>query len=162
MRALVLAVLLVTCAAPPTPQLASAPPTPTQIAEKDTARVRTDCARRVLSAFLDAFNAANTSALASFFSATRGAQPFQWFVTSETPPHGPDITRLPETFAMWHATGQRWRLVSVESGDGPSWHGGVDFAMKVERSWPDRSVTNIGKGALDCSAGTIFVFGLGD
>lgn len=136
-------------------------PTASPIASADTAAFRTECATRVLSSFIDAFNQGDGTALATFFSAT-GPRPFQWFYTPETPPYGPLLSRLPDSFAAWHAAGERWRLTSVKSGEGASWHGGVDFAVTVERMWPDRNVTSEGKGALDCAASTIFVFAIGD
>ena len=86
---------------------------------------------------------------------------FKWFVTPETPAYGPGMSQLPQYFATWRAAGERWRLVNVDAGVSPGWHGGVDFAMEIERAWPDRSLVSIGKGALDCDARKIFVFGLG-
>ena len=121
----------------------------------------TECARSVLSSFIDAFNRGDSARLATFFSTTQGATVFKWFVTPETPAFGPGISQLPDYFATWRDSGERWRLAGVEAGASPGWHGGVDFAMTIERSWPDRSVTNFGKGALDCDARKIFVFALG-
>jgi hypothetical protein len=115
----------------------------------------------VLTTFIDAFNRGDSAQLATFFSSTQGAMPFKWFVTPGTPAYGPGISQLPQYFATWRAAGERWRLVSVEAGESPGWHGGVDFAMEIERAWPDRSVMSPGKGALDCDARKIFVFGLG-
>jgi hypothetical protein len=171
-RTLLLAALIAvscTTTAVPKPTIRYTPePTPTPIAtasspltSEETAAARTECARSVLTSFVDAFNAGDAPRLATFFTPT-GPRAFQWFYTPETPPYGPLLSRLPDYFAAWHAAGESWRLVSLKSGDGPSWHGGVDFAVTVERTWPDRSVTSEGKGALDCTAGTIFVFAIGD
>lgn len=146
------------------PDRAALPPPSTTaraVAPEQTASFQAECARSVLASFVDAFNRADRARLATFFSASEGDRPFQWFVTPETPPYGPDLLQLGDSLAAWHAAGERWRLVSVQSGDGPSWHGGVDFAVRIERSWSDRSVMNDGKGALDCAACKIFVFGLG-
>jgi len=121
----------------------------------------TECARSVLSSFIDAFNRGDSARLATFFSTTRGVTTFKWFVTPETPAYGPGVSQLPDYFGRWRAAGERWRLVSVNAGASPSWHGGVDFGLEIERSWPDRSVVNPGKGALDCDARTLFVFALG-
>ena len=166
MRALASLVLLLTACAPQAGVSASTAATPavrtaSPIASVDTAAYRTECARRVLSSFIEAFDRGDSAKLASFFSAI-GPRSFQWFVTPETPPYGPDLSRLPDYFAAWHAAGERWRLVSVQSGEGPSWHGGVDVAVAIERTWPDRSVTSEGKGVLDCTTNTIFVFAVGD
>ena len=97
----------------------------------------------------------------TYFSTTRGRGTFQWFYTPGTPAYGPSISQLPQYFATWRAAGERWRIVNVNAGASPGWHGGVDFVMEIERAWPDRSVVSLGKGALDCDARTIFVFGLG-
>jgi hypothetical protein len=121
----------------------------------------TACARSLLTSFIDAFNRGDSAQLETFFSTTQGAQTFQWFVTPGTPAYGPRMSQLPQYFATWRAAGERWRLVNVDAGASPGWHGGVDFAMEIERAWPDRSLVSIGKGALDCDARTIFVFGLG-
>ena len=147
-----------TTAPGPTTQLATPPPT---VDIEQTASFRTGCAADVLLDFVDAFDRGDASRLATFFSATEGSHGFEWFVTAETPPYGPLLSELADRFATWHAAHERWRVVSVKSGVGPSWHGGVDFEMTIERSWPDRSVTETGKGALDCKARKIFVFVLG-
>jgi hypothetical protein len=114
-----------------------------------------------LTSFIDAFNRGDSAQLETFFSTTEGVMPFKWFVTPGTPAHGPGMSQLPQYFATWRATGERWRLVKIDAGASPGWHGGVDFAMEIERTWPDRSRVSIGKGALDCDARKIFVFGLG-
>jgi hypothetical protein len=114
-----------------------------------------------LTSFIDAFNRGDSAQLETFFSTTEGVMPFKWFVTPGTPVHGPGMSQLPQYFATWRATGERWRLVKIDAGASPGWHGGVDFAMEIERTWPDRSRVSIGKGALDCDARKIFVFGLG-
>jgi hypothetical protein len=164
-RIFLVAIFVVACSATPTPppptdNLARAPTA--SLRTEDAATYRTECATRVLSDFISSFNRGDSAALTSFFSTTRGTHPFQWFVTSDTPRYGPPLNELANTLAGWHASGQRWRLVSLESGAGPSWHGGVDFELRVERSWPDHVVINTGKGALDCAARTIFVLALGD
>jgi hypothetical protein len=162
---LVAAVILVACSAtpvtpPPARTLSSAPTA--SVRTEDAAAYRTECATVVISDFIAAFNSGDNAKLSTFFSSTRGTHPFQWFVTADTPRYGPPLKELTNTFTSWHAAGQRWRLVSLKSGAGPSWHGGVDFELRIERSWPDRSVINTGKGALDCAARTIFVLALGD
>jgi hypothetical protein len=142
---------------PPSPTLS---PLATRV--QRSASESTECARSVLSSFIDAFNRGDSAQLATFFSTARGATTFKWFVTPETPAYGPGVLQLPDYFARWRVSGERWRLVGVDAGASPGWHGGVDFAMEIERTWPDRSMVNGGKGALDCDARTIFVFALGD
>jgi hypothetical protein len=166
MRWLLVSVLLLACStaarAPESAPVASALPTPTVVVSaRETAAYRTACATHVLNEFIAAFDRGDLADLMTFFSATRGAQPFQWFVTANTRPYGPGLTELPSHFQSWHRDGQRWRLVYARSGSGPSWHGGVDFELQVERTWPGGAVTDLGKGALDCDARTIFVFVLG-
>lgn len=159
-----LALVVSACATQP-PSSAVTSPTPASptvtIDIEQTAAFRTACATSVLSSFVAAFNRGDDAQLRTFFSATDGRQPFQWFYTPETPAYGPDLERLGEHLAAWHAAGERWRVVSVQTGDGPSWHGGVDFALKIERVWSDRSEIDEGKGALDCTARKIFAFGIG-
>ena len=116
----------------------------------------------VVTAFIDAFNRDDSTQLATYFSTTQGAMTFRWFVTPETPVGGPGVAQLPDYFARWHAAGERWRLVRVDAGESPGWHGGVDFGFEIERSWPSHSEINPGKGALDCDARKIFVFSMGD
>jgi hypothetical protein len=164
-RPLIAAVLAV-AACSTSPDHAFVPSEPVSAALRQTpvvqsASYRTECARDVLSSFIDAFDRGDTAQLNTFFSATDGSLPFQWFYTPETKPYGPDLAHLVEVLAAWHAEGERWRLVSVTSGDGPSWHGGVDFALTITRSWRDHLAVNNGKGALDCSARKIFVLALG-
>ena len=122
----------------------------------------TACARSVLTTFIEAFNRGDSARLATFFSKANGDMAFRWFVTPETPAGGPGAAQLPDYFATWHAAGERWRLVSIDAGASPSWHGGVDFGFEIERAWPARSEINPGKGALDCDARRIFVFSMGD
>jgi hypothetical protein len=157
---LVLVLVLAACSSQALPTPAPAPVARAPLAR--SAQESTACARSVLNSFIDAFNRGDSAQLSTFFSRSQGAMTFQWFVTPETPAYGPGIAQLPDYFATWRAAGERWRLVSVDAGASPSWHGGVDFGMEIERTWPDRSVINPGKGALDCDAGKIFVFGLGD
>ena len=139
----------------PTASVATAPVT-------RSAKESTECARSVLNAFIEAFNRGDSAQQSTFFSTTQGAPTFKWFVTPETPAYGPGVSQLPDYFATWRNAGERWRLMNVEAGASPGWHGGVDFAMEIERTWPDRSMINGGKGALDCDARKIFVFSLGD
>ena len=164
MRRFAVVVLVLCACAPATAPEASRPPAAPAAATPvaRSASESTACARSLLSSFIDAFNRRDTVQLATFFSTTRGATTFHWFVTPETPAYGPGIAQLTDYFATWRAAGERWRLVSLDASASPSWHGGVDFGMEIERAWPDRSVVNPGKGALDCDARTIFVLGLGD
>jgi hypothetical protein len=161
MRALMLAALLLAACGPKqTIDSPKASPLPTSSAEDSASR--TSCARSVLTSFIDAFNSGDAAELATFF--TPGAEPraFQWFyVGGLTPAYGPPLRDLPRYFAEWHAAGERWLLVSVDAGAGPSWHGGIDFGMRVERTHGEASGVFQGKGALECAARRIFVFGLG-
>jgi hypothetical protein len=160
MRGLLLLVLVLagcTSAPLPTSTASTADTRPARSAAEST-----ECAYSLLSSFIDAFNRGDATELTTFFSTTRGTTTFKWFVTPETPAYGPGISQLPHYFATWRSAGERWRVASVEAGASPGWHGGVDFAMEIERTWPDRSTLNGGKGALDCDARKIFVFSLGD
>jgi hypothetical protein len=161
MRALMLAALLLAACGPK--QTIDSPkvsPPPTSSAED--AESRTSCARSVLTSFIDAFNRGDGPLLATFFTPGTEPRAFQWFyVGGLTQAYGPTLRDLPNYFAEWHAAGERWRLVSVDAGAGPSWHGGIDFGMQVERTRGEWSGVFQGKGALECAAHRIFVFGLG-
>jgi hypothetical protein len=122
----------------------------------------TECARSVLNSFIAAFNRGDAAQLSTFFGAAQGAPAFRWFVTPETPAYGPGRAQLPGYFTSWHGANQRWRLVFIGASASPGWDGGVHFEMQIERAWPDRSTINGGKGALDCDAGKIYAFVLGD
>jgi hypothetical protein len=149
-----------------TSTLPAASPSPTASAARTrlerSAAESTECARSLLSSFIDAFNRGDAAQLPTFFGAAQGAPAFKWFVTPETPAYGPGVAQLPDYFATWHSANQRWRLAFVGAGASPSWDGGVHFAMEIERAWPDRSMVNAGKGALDCDARKIYAFVLAD
>jgi hypothetical protein len=160
---LVLALAIAACTSTQVPSVAPSPAVPAVVTPATrSAAERTECARSVLTTFIDAFNRGDSAHLMTYFKTTDGPRSFKWFYTPGTPAYGPSLTQLPDYFATWHATGERWRVVNLDVGAGPSWHGGVDFAIEIERAWPDRSMLNGGKGALDCDARTIFVFALGD
>ena len=157
---LLLAVAFAACTST-LPNVAPSTP-PAVVAPARSAAESTACARSVLTTFIEAFNRGDSARLATFFSKANGDMAFRWFVTPETPAGGPGAAQLTDYFATWHAAGERWRLVSIDAGASPSWHGGVDFGFEIERAWPDRSEINPGKGALDCDARRIFVFSMGD
>lgn len=159
---LTLAFALAACSSTEVPSLATSPSPSAFVAPiARSAAESTACARSVLTAFIDALNRGDSVELMTYFSTTRGRGTFQWFYTPGTPAYGPSISQLPAYFSRWHAAGERWRLVDVNASASPGWHGGIDFAMEVERAWLDRSMVSLGKGALDCDERTIFVFGLG-
>jgi hypothetical protein len=59
--------------------------------------------------------------------------------------------------------GERWALVSVRAGEGPSWHGGVDAEVGFERTLATGQVVKTnGKTALSCVGSAIYVLSLGD
>jgi hypothetical protein len=162
----VIVLLALALAACTSAELPTVPPSPTAPAlvtpATRSAAESTACARSVLTTFIDAFNRGDSAQLMTYFKTTHGPRTFKWFYTPGTPAYGPSMTQLPDYFATWHATGERWRIVSLDIVAAPTWHGGVDFTIEIERAWPDRSIRNGGKGALDCDARTIFVFALGD
>jgi hypothetical protein len=160
---LLLTLALGACTSSELPTVAPSPTASTRVTPvARSAAESTACARAVLTSFIDAFNGGDSAQLMTHFSTNRGTAPFKWFVTPATAAFGPSLAELPRYFATWNTEGERWRLVNVYAGASPSWHGGVDFAMEIERAWPDRTTLNGGKGALDCDARTIFVFALGD
>lgn len=61
------------------------------------------------------------------------------------------------------AQGERWTLGAVLAYEGPSWHGGVDAELYLERRLTDGSVVKMsGKTALSCIGTAIFVLSLRD
>jgi len=137
---------------------------------------RTACATRVLSALVDAINSRDEVALGQIIAAgPSSSQAFQWVsmsTSSEFGPtlRGPGVNEVDYTpvgarrILLRHAAeGERWTLGAVRAGDGPSWHGGVDAEIHVERRTTDgRVVKTSGKTALSCIGSAIYVLSLGD
>ncbi len=60
-------------------------------------------------------------------------------------------------------SGERWTLGGVTASEGPSWHGGVDAGLHLERQLADARVAGMsGKTALSCLSSTVFVLSVGD
>lgn len=128
--------------------------------------LRTACATKVLSAFIDAFNSRDEVTLGRMIrSGPLPAQGFEWVsmaTTVNTTEYTPDGAR--RMLLDRAVQGERWTLGSVTSaGDGPSWHGGVDAEVHVTRQLPDGHLVHTsGKAALSCIGSVIFVLSLGD
>jgi hypothetical protein len=58
---------------------------------------------------------------------------------------------------------EHWTLVLARAGNGPSWHGGVDAEVHLERELSGgRVVKTAGKAAVSCLSSVIYVLSLGD
>lgn len=177
MRALILAALVAASCAPaatPTPPSSIEPSArPTEPTDPPS---RTACAARVLTLLVDAINTRDGTAMSRVVGAGPSlSQAFQWVSMSTSSEVGPTL-RGPGTneveysaegarqLLLRHAAlGERWTLGVVRSGEGPSWHGGVDAEVHFERQLADgRVVKTGGKTALSCIASAIYVLSLGD
>jgi hypothetical protein len=130
----------------------------------------------VLIALVDAMNTRNEAAVARIIGpGPSGDQAFQWVSMSTSSEYGPTLRGpgintaefTPEgarRLLLQHAAqGARWTVGAVIAGEGPSWHGGVDAEVHLERRLADgRVVTTSGKTALSCIASVIYVLSLGD
>jgi len=186
MRRIAVAAILVVCVGcTPPPVSVSSPstlgnpskpsnsPTPT---ESSDAVVRTTCATRVLEEMVRAINSGDLSALERTIGpGPLGTQGFQWVsmsTSSEFGPtlRGPGVNEVDHTpdgarrILLRHSQlGERWTLTSVRAGDGPSWHGGVDAQVHLERKLANGHVVRTaGKTALSCLGSAIYVLSLGD
>jgi hypothetical protein len=129
--------------------------------------------------FLAAYNAGDQEQLLRFFPARAVSRPsvllpgeerfFTWYAVGHFQ-NGKPIQEfvaykredLLPYFAQRHAQHEHLTLRTIEVG-GPSWHGGGDFAIELDRQADDLPARKvIGKGAIDCQEGTIFVWAMGD
>lgn len=146
------------------------------VSEPIDAGLRTSCATRVLTALVDAINSHDEAVLGRIIASGQSAtQAFQWVsltTSSEVGavPRGSGVNEVDYTSAgarlllLRHgAQGERWTLETVRASDGPSWHGGVDAEVHLERQLADgRVVKTGGKTALSCIGSAIYVLSLGD
>ena len=130
----------------------------------------------MLAALVDAINTRDEMAIGRLIAASPWSSVgFQWVsmsTSSEAGPtlRGPGVNEVDYTaegarrILLRHAAlGERWSLGFVRSGEGPSWHGGVDAEVHFERQLADgRVVKTGGKTALSCIGATIYVLSLGD
>ena len=154
----------------------SKPSTSATPTESNDASVRTACAARVLEELVRALNSGDTVALErTIGSGPLGTQGFQWVSLSTSSEFGPalqgpgvnEVEYTPDdarrTLLRHSQQGERWTLVSVRAGDGPSWHGGVDAEVHLERRFATGQVVKTGgKTALSCVGSAIYVLSLGD
>lgn len=146
-------------------EIAQPPPSerPTEPVE---ARLRTACATRVLTELADAINARDAAALGRIVaSGPSSNHTFQWVSITAGGIHETAYTpeRARRMLLDRAASGERWTLGGVTASEGPSWHGGVDAWLRLERQSADARVARMsGKTALSCLSSTIFVLGLGD
>jgi len=184
-RIAIVAILVVCVGCSPSPVSVSSPSaldnpsqpsnsaTPT---ESNDASVRTACAARVLDELVRAINSGDIPALERTIGpGPLGTQGFQWVSLSTSSEFGPtlggsgvnEVDYTPDGargILLRHSQqGERWTLVSVRSGDGPSWHGGVDAEVHFERKLANAQVVKTGgKTALSCVGSAIYVLSLGD
>jgi hypothetical protein len=184
MRRLAVAAIVVVCVGcAPSPVNVSSPstleipkPSDSATTESNDAGVRTACAARVLGELVRAINSRDTLALERTIGPGQlGTQSFQWVSLSTSAEFGPtlqgpglnEVEYTPDgarRILLRHSQqGERWTLVSVRAGDGPSWHGGVDAEVHFERKLANGQVVKTGgKTALSCVGSAIYVLSLGD
>ena len=152
---------------------ASATPSPTAaLTEPLDVASRTACATRVLTALASAINASDANALEALIGPSR-THGFEWVSISSSTEVGPaqhsnspsEVAYSPDKarqMLLAHAEkGERWTIVSVHASDGPSWHGGIDASVELDRELPGREVLKTkGKTALSCVGSVIFVLSL--
>ena len=165
-----LAVLSVNCAS--AERVISSPSPSARPTEPIAAQLRTACATRVLAALVGAINSGDTVALGQLIApGPASTQAFQWVSFSPRSnsigPGTGETEYTPEgarRLLLQHATqGEHWTLGTVIAGDGPSWHGGIDAEIHLERQSTDgRVVKTSGKTALSCLGSAIYVLSLGD
>ena len=172
--------LCAACAAslpPASPSVShAAAASPSVASEPTDATSRSACATRVLTLLVDAINARDVMAIGRVVGpGPSGSQAFQWVSMSTSSEFGPTL-RGPGSneveysaegarrLLLRHAEqGERWTLATVRAGEGPSWHGGVDAELHLERQLADgRVIKTGGKTALSCIGSAIYVLSLGD
>ena len=126
----------------------------------------------MLGRLIEAINTRNETSLELVIgSGPTSTESFQWVSMSNGNKNiGPgtgETAYTPETarlLLLQHATaGERWTLGAVTAYAGPSWHGGVDAELHLERQSPSGAVVKTsGKTALSCTASAIYVLSLGD
>jgi len=163
--------------APTSAVLPPPPPPPLQLRVRAGSPLPEGCspgaAAGIVAGFVAAFNRGDQAALARFFPAERtGFEPvgpgkFGWFAVTGAPgSFNPGfMARSREELLPYlterHARHERLELLQLEVAG--SWHGGVGMVFDVRRRADDIPThTAGGKGTLDCEAGTIIVWNLGD
>ena len=116
------------------------------------------CARSTFDSLIDALNRADQARLAylvggSFVSLTvQGSTTYESRVA---------VDRL----LTVGRSGERWSLTRLDVNGRDSYFNGVHYGVVIRRSGPDVKdpyVDSAGKGVLDCPAGRVLIFGLGD
>lgn len=134
--------------------------------EPSDATLRTACATRVLDEFIRAFNSGDKIALERVVgSAALGTQQFRWISFHDALGRDADYTSdgaRKMLLARW-SLGQRLTLVSVIAIAGPSWHGGIDAAVRLESRGPGVTAAAPihGKTALSCVGSRIYLLSIG-
>jgi hypothetical protein len=144
----------------------AAPPKRATSSESNDAGVRTACATELINDLVSAFNAGDATRLGRLVaSGPLATQGFQWIsihdglLSAESVAYTPDAAKR-LLLDRW-SRGQRLKLLSVNAGVGPSWHGGVDDGLRLESLTPTGTVMLEGKTALSCVSGVVFVLSLG-
>ena len=127
---------------------------------------RTGCAAQLIDSLAAAVNGGDRGTLERLFRNSEGEHPFRWVSMPLTAGYWTtyEMPEAVDTLVGRHAAGERWRVVSVHSGPGPTWHGGVDFTLRLTRTAPDLAASSLsasGKGAGSCASARIYVLSLG-
>ncbi|MDP9224077.1 MAG: hypothetical protein M3P18_09510 [Actinomycetota bacterium] len=139
--------------------------TPVAVEATDASR-RTACATRVLEELVRAFNAGDAPALERVIGAGPiGGQGFQWVSFHDGVGGDAEYTAEGARRMLLERSsrGQRLTLLGVDAGEGQSWHGGVDAAVRLESRAPgvNGAAPISGKTALSCIGSRVFVLSIG-
>lgn len=169
LRAIALAAMVGACAGVTTPSpsvsVSSASiPLPVEPADGPT---RTACATAVWQGLIRAFNAGDASALeAAIGSGPIPSQAFQWVSFHDALGRNAEYTAegARKMLLERSSRGQRLTLLSLESGPGASWHGGVDASLRLESRAPGLTgpAAISGKTVVSCLGSRVVVASIGD
>ena len=115
------------------------------------------CARETFDRLIAAVNASDEARLASLLGGS-----FQWLGVTGAASY--EVRGAVDALLAVGRSGERWGLKQLDV-NGRGWHGGVDFGVEIRRSGPGLPMPfteSAGKGVLDCPAGRVMLFGLGE
>jgi hypothetical protein len=151
----------------PPPSLSVSPASTPSLVEPADGPTRTACATAVWQGLVRAFNAGDASALAAAIgSGPISSQAFQWVSFHDALGRNVEYTAegARQMLLERSSRGQRLTLLSLESGPGPSWHGGVDASLRLESRAPGLTgpAAIAGKTVVSCLGSRVVVASIGD
>lgn len=151
----------------PSPSVDLSPASTTPPVEPSDGPTRTACATAVWQGLIRAFNAGDASALEAVVgSGPIPGQAFQWVSFADALGRNTEYTAEGARRMLLERSsrGQRLTLLSLESGPGASWHGGVDAALRLESRAPGLTgpAAISGKTVVSCLGSRVVVASIGD